>query len=78
MSSVIERITTKDVIAVLVVGAVLVFNGYAMVSGHALDAGTVGMAGVIVGHYFGPKVDTSVATRVTETVLAEPAIGDGD
>lgn len=77
MGSILDRITTKDIIAVLVVGAVLVFNGFAMVTGKPLDAGTVGMAGVIVGHYFGPKVDTAV-TRVTTETLAPPATGDDD
>ena len=69
--SLIDRITTKDVLAVMVVGAALAFNGISMMTGKALDAGTIGMAGIIVGHYFGTK-----AAIAAEPPLPLPATGE--
>lgn len=72
--SVFDRITTKDILAVLVVGAALAYAGISMMSGKPLDAGTIGMAGIIVGHYFG---DRSVKP-VAEEPLPEPYTGEVD
>lgn len=74
--SAFSRLTTKDVLAVMVVGSVLVFNGISMLTGSALDAGTIGMAGVIVGHYFGPKAGPDPAPEPEE--LPEPFTGGDD
>jgi len=71
--SLLSGITTKDVLAVMVVGAVLVFNGFAMAFDKPLDAGTIGMAGMIVGHYFGARSD---AVAVAPDQLPEPFTGD--
>ena len=71
--SLLSGITTKDVLAVMVVGAVLVFNGFAMAFDKPLDAGTIGMAGMIVGHYFGARSD---AVAVVPEPLPAPYTGD--
>lgn len=47
-----SRVTTKDVIAVLVVASTLLFNGISLVTGKPLDAATMTLAGAVVGHYF--------------------------
>lgn len=68
-------VTTKDALAVMVVGAVLIFNGIAMAFEKPLDAGTLGMAGIIIGHYFGNRNDPlPLPVTVTEP-LAEPFTG---
>lgn len=46
------RISTRDIIACLVVGAAVVFNGIALVSGKDPDAATMTLAGAVVGYYF--------------------------
>lgn len=69
----LSKITTKDVIAVMVVGAVLVFNGISMAFDKPLDAGTLGMAGIIVGHYFGSR---TVEPSGDSEPLPEPFTGD--
>lgn len=56
--------STKDVLAVMVVGAVLVFNGIAMTLDKPLDAGTLGMAGIVIGHYFGAGAVTNAVTAL--------------
>ena len=73
--SLFSGVTTKDVLAVMVVGAVLVFNGFAMAFDKPLDAGTIGMAGMIVGHYFGARSDAVVTVTKIEP-LAQPVTGD--
>ena len=70
--SLLSGVTTKDVLAVMVVGAVLVFNGFAMAFDKPLDAGTIGMAGMIVGHYFGARSD---AVTVVPEPLPAPFTG---
>ena len=73
--SLFSGVTTKDVLAVMVVGAVLTFNGFAMAFDKPLDAGTIGMAGMIVGHYFGARSDVVVPQP---EALPEPFTGEGD
>lgn len=72
--SVLDRITTKDFLAVMVVGAALFYAGVSMMSGKPLDAGTIGMAGIIVGHYFGTKAAEPVAPEPEP--LPAPATGE--
>lgn len=69
--SVLDRITTKDILAVMVVGAALVYAGFSMMSGKPLDAGTIGMAGIIVGHYF----NNTTRQPTQPEPLPEPATG---
>lgn len=71
--SVLDRITTRDVLAILVVGAALLFNGISLITGRGPDASTMTLAGAVVGYYF--KQET---TKVREEPLEEPAIGDVD
>lgn len=73
--------TTKDVIAVMVVGAVLIFNGISMWFDKPLDAGTLGMAGIIVGHYFGASAGAAAIAALAPAApepLAEPFTGETD
>lgn len=84
-------ITTKDVLAVMVVGAVMVFAGVSQATGQPLDAGTFGMAGLIIGHYFSANTQAQAvasaalaasavmgATAAVAEPLPEPYIGDAD
>lgn len=50
--SVFDRVTTKDILAVMVVGASLIFNGISLTTGNPLDPTTIGFSGIIIGHYF--------------------------
>ena len=56
----------------MVVGAVMVFAGISMATGKPLDAGTFGMAGLIVGHYFSQDTKTALATAVVAAATATP------
>lgn len=69
--SILSGITTRDVLAVLIVGAALVFNGISLITGKPLDPTTVGLAGVVVGYYF--RSPTEVAK---EAPLPEPYTGE--
>lgn len=69
------NITTRDVIAVLVVGATLVFNGISLTTGRPVDATTIGLAGAIVGYYFR---DRKEAALEREDVSPPSLPGDGD
>ena len=72
----LSRLTTKDVLAVMVVSATLVFAGISMVTGRPLDATTIGFSGIIIGHYFR---GTPEAVSAPEQPLGEPALGgEGD
>jgi hypothetical protein len=71
MASVLDRITTKDILAVMVVGSTLIFNAASMWFDKPLDAGTIGMAGLIVGYYF-----NSSATRRQDEPLPPPYTGE--
>lgn len=73
--NILERISTKDVIAVLVVAATLVFNGISLISGKPLDAATMALAGTVVGHYF--RSGESITNPKPEP-LPEPYIGGGE
>jgi hypothetical protein len=70
----LSRITTKDVIAVMVVGSTLIFNGISLVSGKPLDAATMTLAGAVVGHYFKSE---SVIDQPRSEPLARPFVADG-
>jgi hypothetical protein len=71
----LSRVTTKDVLAVLVVAATLLFNGISLVTGRPLDAATMTLAGAVVGHYFQEK---SGFGGGNVEPLPEPFIGDED
>lgn len=70
--SIFSGITTRDVLAVLIVGAALVFNGISLITGKPLDPTTVGLAGVVVGYYF----RSPTGDEKEEEPLAEPFTGD--
>lgn len=71
------RPTTKDVLAIMVVSATLVFNGISLTTGQPLDPTTIGFAGIIIGHYF--RQDTPLSSPVEEPPLAAPSVpGDDD
>lgn len=78
MASLWERVTTRDILAVGVVFAALVFNGISLATGRPVDAATLTLAGAVVGYYFkDPKPGVLDRESGDETV-APPAIGDGD
>jgi hypothetical protein len=72
----LSRITTKDILAVMVVSATLVFNGISLTTGQPLDPTTIGFAGIIIGHYF--RQDSVPFVAPIEEPLAPPAIADDD
>jgi hypothetical protein len=72
----LSRVTTKDVLAVLVVAATLLFNGISLITGKPLDAATMTLAGAVVGHYFQEK--SGFGGPKNEEPLPEPYIGGGD
>lgn len=69
----LDRVTTRDVLAVLVVGAAILFNGISMLSGRDLDAATMSLASAIVGYYF----KSEVVAREEEPVPA-PFTGEDE
>lgn len=73
MASILDRITTKDILAVMVVGSTLAFNAVSMWFDRPLDAGTVGMAGLIVGYYFNSSAG---ALSRSDEPLPQPAVSD--
>jgi hypothetical protein len=50
----LNGMTTRDVLAIAVVGGALVFNGISLVNGLQPDAATMTLAGAVVGYYFKP------------------------
>lgn len=56
----LKGITTRDVLAVMTVGAALTFNGISLSQGLPPDAATMTLAGAVVGFYFNPKQDGNV------------------
>lgn len=77
MSEFLSRITTRDIIAVLVVGAALVFNGISLATGRPVDAATLTLAGAVVGYYFKDPNKGVLDRGGEDEVVAPPAIGDG-
>lgn len=75
MTSLLSRVTTRDVIAVMVVAAALIFNGISLVTGRGPDAATMTLAGAVVGYYF--KQD-QLAGAIPDQPLSKPYINDGD
>lgn len=73
MADILARISTKSILAVMVVGATLLFNGIALISLRPLDAATMTLAGAVVGHYFTRQSDIASASQEP---LAPPATGD--
>lgn len=71
----LTRITTRDVLAVLIVGAALVFNGVSLLTGKPLDPTTVGLAGVVVGYYFRTPTNSESASTADDEPLAPPSFG---
>lgn len=69
-----SRVTTRDVLAVLVVAAALIFNGISLITGKGPDASTMTLAGAVVGYYF--NTDRS-KTTADDGPLADPDFGDG-
>lgn len=71
--SVLDRITTKDVLAFMLVGGGMTFSGISLWFGKPLDAGIIGMVGLVVGYYF---PSGQIAPVVKEEPLAAPAVED--
>lgn len=75
MNELLQRISTKDILAVLVVTATLTFNGISLLTGKPLDAATMSLAGVVIGYYF---KDGKTALKEYSERVGEPAYGDGE
>jgi hypothetical protein len=73
----LSRVTTRDVLAVLVVAAALVFNGISLITGKGPDASTMTLAGAVVGYYFNTDRKGQPIPDEDELV-APPYTGDGD
>lgn len=75
-----KGIHTRDVLALMTVGAALVFNGISLSQGLPPDAATMTLAGAVVGYYFNPKQDgSSVVTPAdVDEPLALPLYGKRD
>jgi hypothetical protein len=73
----ISGITTRDVLAVLVVAAALLFNGISLITGKGPDASTMTLAGAVVGYYFKDTRADILGDHADEGPVAPPAIGDG-
>lgn len=77
MNDLLARITTRDILAVMVVAAALIFNGISLATGRPVDAATLTLAGAVVGYYFkDPK--PGVLDQAREEALPPPAIADDD
>lgn len=74
--AVLDRVTTKDVIAVLVVGGCILFNGISLLTGRPVDAATIGLAGAVVGHYFRDPTNGVLGSQGREEPLAPPDLGE--
>lgn len=70
-----QNVTTKDVIAVLVVGGCILFNGISLITGRPVDAATIGLAGAVVGHYFRDPSEGALGNK-REEPLAPPDLGE--
>jgi len=66
-------ITTRDVLALAVVGASIVFNGVSLWFGKELDPTTIGFTGMVLGYYFRTPEG---AAAVNAEPLAAPVTGD--
>lgn len=49
--------SVRAILALLIVGSTIVFNGIAMLTGNPTDPMTVGLAGMVVGYYFAKRGD---------------------
>ena len=78
MASALERVTTRDVIAVMVVAAALIFNGISLITGRGPDAATMTLAGAVVGYYFKDQTPGLLDRQPKEEPVAPPAMGDVD
>jgi hypothetical protein len=74
MADALARIKTRDILAVMIVGAALIFNGISLATGRPLDPTSVGFAGIVVGYYFGRP--SASAGADDEEPLPEPVTGD--
>jgi len=70
----LSRVTTRDILAVLVVAAALLFNGISLVTGKGPDAATMTLAGAVVGYYF--KDGGAAFSAMRGEKLADPDLGD--
>lgn len=76
LQNALARITTRDILAVLTVGAALIFNGISLVSGKDPDAATMTLAGAVVGYYFKDTASAAMNALRREDPLPEPLYGD--
>lgn len=70
--SVLDRITTKDVLAFMLVGGGMTFSGISLWYGKPLDAGIIGMVGLVVGYYF----PSGQAAAYRPEPVDAPALGE--
>jgi len=70
----LSRVTTRDILAVLVVAAALLFNGISLVTGKGPDAATMTLAGAVVGYYF--KDGGAAFDAIRGEKLADPDLGE--
>jgi hypothetical protein len=71
MSLLPSGVTTQDVLAIMVVGASLIFNGISLVTAKPLDAASLTLAAAVVGYYFKQG-------NLAEEPLAPPDLGNAD
>lgn len=77
----VKESQVKAILAMMVVGSSLVFNGISLITGRPLDPATLTLAGTVVGYYFG-KGENPVSAAFDNAYdddlfapLAKPAIG---
>lgn len=69
----------KAILAIMVVGSSLVFNGISLITGRPLDPATLTLAGTVVGYYFGKGENPVTELRGRgvddEDLLEPPSLG---
>ena len=78
LSNALARITTRDILAVITVGAALVFNGISLILERGVEAATMTLAGAVVGYYFNTGKTAAQNALAREDPLPEPLYGDAD
>jgi len=72
-----SRVTTRDVLAVMVVAAALLFNGISLIAERGVDAATMTLAGAVVGYYFNKQANGEPLLGGTpQDKLDEPSLPD--
>lgn len=74
----LPRGSVRAILALLLVGSTIVFNGAAIVTGGAPDPTTIGLTGMVVGYYFARRDVDGQTAGGDDEALGDPAIGDGE